>query len=317
MKCPPLSQEKTSNSQQVCTFCPTDTTSPVYDFSTMACITEAAGCPSGTVLTTLDKLAMYDSKLSKITSVDATTVKVCAPCDKRCATCSPNNPSMCMSCASTLMTTTVTETDAAGNTMTYKKCTKECGSGKYPDGSKMCVNNCLDNCSKCTDGTTCAMCSKGFFLDDSASTHKCIATCPDGYYGNKLTGKCETCQSPCATCMGSSTTCKSCVNTHKLFQAVNKCFTSCPKGTYLNNGECLPCKENVLNCDQTTGDSLPAMSIPCDSSCSTCFWDKAYCIKCATGKKLAPHGRCVDTCPDSTTEETMNGVTVCKECAKG
>ena len=224
---------------------------------------------------------------------------------------------MCMTCDTSLMSTAVTETDAAGNTVTYKKCTKECGSGKYPDASKMCVNSCLANCGKCADGTTCTMCSKGHFLIDTTTPHQCVETCPNGFYGNKLTGKCEACQAPCVTCMGSSTTCKTCVNTHKFFREVNKCFTSCPKGTYVNNGECSPCKESVLNCDQTTGNSMPTMSIPCDSSCNTCFWQKAYCIKCVAGKKLAPHGRCVDTCPDSTTEETINSMTVCKDCAKG
>lgn len=91
-------------------------------------------------------------------------------------------------------------------------------------------------------------------------------------------------------------------------------------GTYTGeNNTCMPCKSNVLNCDSTTGESMDQMSsIACDSSCNTCFWNTNFCIKCATGKKLASHGRCVDKCPASTTEEKLSDDSImCKECSKG
>jgi hypothetical protein len=59
-----------------------------------------------------------------------------------------------------------------GTEMTYHKCTKECFGGKFVNERGECANNCLSNCSKCMDGTTCEMCMPVFFLDDSDSTHK-------------------------------------------------------------------------------------------------------------------------------------------------
>jgi hypothetical protein len=129
--------------------------------------------------------------------------------------------------------------------------------------------------------------------------------------------------------MGSANSCSTCLqvdedtngmNDFTLFPKAMRCFRECPVGSYKTDGVCMPCKDNVLNCDQTTGNSITSgMSIPCDQSCSTCFWNSAYCLGCATGMMRAPGGRCVKECPADTTEETMAGSTMkwCKPCSDG
>lgn len=140
MMCPPLSQESTVSSQQVCTRCSTTTATPVFDMSTKTCIADATACPANTVKTTLDKLIKDDSNLGSAASTDASTIKVCAMCNPRCKTCSPSDPNMCMTCASTLMTNTITTT-MNGTTTTKVECTKTCMAGKFPDANNNCVND--------------------------------------------------------------------------------------------------------------------------------------------------------------------------------
>lgn len=199
-KCPVLSQESTVSGQQVCKQCYSNTAMPVYDFSTKSCIAESVDCPEGTVMTTLAKLADSDSKITSTVTVDPSTIKVCAMCDKRCKCCESDSPKMCLTCADDFVTTTKDVT-VDGTTKSITMCTKECGPGMYPDAAKVCTNSCLENCAKCSDGDTCLRCKKDFYLNDSGATHTCVAetNCPAGTYANKLTGKCETCDSTCTT----------------------------------------------------------------------------------------------------------------------
>jgi proprotein convertase subtilisin/kexin type 5 len=225
---------------------------------------------------------------------------------------------MCLTCADEFVTSTKSVT-VDGTTKTMTMCTRECGPGMYPDGAKVCTNSCLENCSKCTNGNTCLRCKNDFLLDDSKDTHACVAEtdCPTGTFGNKLTGKCEACDSSCLTCQGHANWCTSCPTTHKFFEKAHKCFKKCPQGTFEDAMLCTPCKTNVLNCDQTTGDEIMMGSITCEESCSSCFWDRSYCLSCAEGFKLAHHGRCVKECPENTVEMTMNNMSFCKECSTG
>lgn len=62
----------------------------------------------------------------------------------------------------------------------------------------------------------------GTYLKDSASPNTCVATCPDGYFGNKLTGKCEACAAPCTKCEMKANRCTACTSGYNFLQAVNK-----------------------------------------------------------------------------------------------
>ena len=314
-RCQPLSEEKDTGGQKFCTYCPTETTNKVYDFSTKTCIATSATCPTGTVKTTLDKLKALDAnKYGNLFTGDATTVSVCAVCDKKCATCHANDPSMCLTCATTLVSTAATKTDGA-LTINYAQCTKECGPGKMADAStKACTVSCPSDCAKCSLATECERCNNGFFLKADKT---CTNTCPDTFFANKLTGKCDACVLPCKNCEGSGTSCKTC-DTGKFYSAeLKRCFTTCPLGTYLDTTTCKPCKTNILNCDATTGNAPATGSMACDTTCTNCMWQPNFCLKCPAALKMADNGRCVEKCPENTTEDTVGGFAVCKECSKG
>ena len=235
-------------------------------------------------------------------------------CDKKCATCHASDPSICLTCVTTLVSTTATKTDSTG-TINYVQCNKECGPGKLADTTtKACTVSCPSDCAKCTSGTECERCNNGFFLKADKT---CTNTCPDTFFANRLTGKCDACVLPCKNCEGSGTTCKTC-DTGKFYSAeLKRCFTTCPLGTYLDVATCKPCKTNILNCDATTGNAPATGSMACDTTCTNCMWQPNFCLKCPATLKMADNGRCVDKCPENTVEDTVGGFAICKECSKG
>lgn len=76
--CLPLSSEASTGGQVVCTYCPTQADSNVYDFSTKTCISKTASCPTNTVKTTLEKMIKLDSSLKSYYAGDTSLVSVCA-----------------------------------------------------------------------------------------------------------------------------------------------------------------------------------------------------------------------------------------------
>ena len=317
MKCPPLSEEATVNSQTVWNTW-YGTAKPVYDFSTKTCIADSATWPSATVKTTLDNISKTNNNDAKSSTVDASTVKICANCDKRWATCLASEPSVCATCASTLLESAMTKT-VGSTTVNYAICSDTCADGKYKDGSNKCVNSCLSNWSKWTDGTTWDRWMNGFFLDDSSATHKCVAESawPTGKYGDRISGKCQACQSPCATCKGAANNWLSCATTSTFyfFDKLGKWYATCPPGTYQSSTNWVACKTNVLAWDSTGTATPDARSW--DSSCNGCVYSPNYCFGCATGKIMAPMGRCVDTCSSDTLLDSSTTPAMCKSCSFG
>lgn len=57
------------------------------------------------------------------------------------------------------------------------------------------------------------------------------------------------CAAPCKTCLGDSNRiCETCHSTGKYLLYDGMCYTKCPKGLYLQDGECLPCKPACAEC---------------------------------------------------------------------
>jgi hypothetical protein len=94
-ECKKFSEVKEVDGMETCMFCPLHETMKVYDQSTMMCIAEAAGCPAGTVLTTADMLMKEDTSIGEGVTAALSSIKLCAKCDGRCATCHAMNPMMC------------------------------------------------------------------------------------------------------------------------------------------------------------------------------------------------------------------------------
>ena len=76
-KCPALSEITVVGGQNVCNTCYKDATKPVFDLLTQSCISETAGCPATTVLTTLDKITKEDNAQALSFSGTTANVKVC------------------------------------------------------------------------------------------------------------------------------------------------------------------------------------------------------------------------------------------------
>ena len=291
---------------------------PVYDFSTKTCILDTATWPANTVKTTLDKIVNINKSIVQSSTVDATTVKICAKWDGRCATCLASDPTMCLTCASGLYSTDMTKTVNKTST-NYVSCTQSWLDGKYTDASNKWSNSCLSNCGKCSSGTTWDRCLSGYFLNDAATPNTCVAdtACPSGKYGDPITGKCQACQSPWATCKGSANNWLTCItsSTNYFFDKLGKCYTTCPPGTYVSGTNWVACKTSVLSWDTTGTATSDAQSW--DPSCNGWVYSSNFCIACATGKTMAPMGRCVSSCPDNTLLDSTTTPATCKSCSIG
>ena len=291
---------------------------PVYDFSTKTCIADTATWPANTVKTTLDKIVNINKSIVQSSTVDATTVKICAKWDGRCATWLASDPTMCLTCASGLYSTDMTKTVNKTST-NYVSCTQSWLDGKYTDASNKWSNSCLSNCGKCSSGTTWDRCLSGYFLNDAATPNTCVAdtACPSGKYGDPITGKCQACQSPWATCKGSANNWLTCItsSTNYFFDKLGKCYTTCPPGTYVSGTNWVACKTSVLSWDTTGTATSDAQSW--DPSCSGWAYSSNFCIACATGKTMAPMGRCVNSCPDNTLLDSTTTPATCKSCSIG
>ena len=314
------------NGMMKCNPCYTNSTHMIYDEMSMTCVANQTDCPAGTAYTYASYMMMADTSAADTVRMNMTDIKVCAKCDPRCETCLMHDTSICTSCSAGFYSTEtmVDMWDYNTNTTTSMmatNCTKKCTHGMYaPSGSMMCNETCMEYCAICNNATSCERCMPGTYIDNSSGSDMCVMaeSCPMGTFASNATGMCEPCTSPCENCMMKSNWCTSCEAGSMLFPDAGLCVESCPIGTYMNNSQCMPCMSGILNCDQSTGmESTTGMTIPCDPSCGTCFWSKAYCLSCAPGKMMAPHGRCVSECPADTTLEMMNEMPYCKSCSQG
>ena len=172
-------------------------------------------------------------------------------CFSPCATCSPTNPTMCITC---LLGYSLTR----GQCIANLNCNSLATCITCPFGYSLVTNsdqvrinqtciacNPTSNCARCTsaNNTICTSCSLGMYLKNTAclncaagcalcsSLSQCLF-CTPGYVqvqSGSLVGittlglslkTCQPCASPCSTCIGSTTTCMSCVNNFGLFGTV-------------------------------------------------------------------------------------------------
>ena len=84
----------------------------------------------------------------------------------------------------------------------------ECVSSNFVILSGVCTPfNCL-NCANCNDtANICFRCVPGYFLHNNG----CTSYCPNGYYGDSLTGTCVQCLANCDICFN-GTSCSQCIS---------------------------------------------------------------------------------------------------------
>ena len=194
--------------------------------------------------------------------------KKCVPCEvSNCKSC-VNNPNECTSCYKDWI---------LYNTL----CLSNCPEGKYVNDLK--CYNCLPNCSKCNDSSTCEKCKENFVL--SSNPDSCSENCSPGFVN--INGKCLSCNNNCLSCLPDRNTC-----------------TACRKGKYLLNGLCVDCPKGFIPDENTQ------TCIKCTPPCENCYKLPNHCLSCIDNYNLLPDNSCSDKCP----EKTANIESKCISC---
>jgi hypothetical protein len=95
----------------------------------------------------------------------------------------------------------------------------------------------MDNCSACTT-------SGNWESYLEVDNYSCVATCPDGYFGNFSTHVCDFCDPICLTCGVNSTYCYDCIPSYGWNNYY--CYDPCPIGTYTDLTH--PVYNGSINC---------------------------------------------------------------------
>ncbi|TFY64234.1 hypothetical protein EVJ58_g2762 [Rhodofomes roseus] len=187
-----------------------------------------------------------------------------------------------------------------------------CAKGYFLDSSGNC-EICALGCEECANGTgDCITCESGFTQSSNAAT-QCIASqqttsggtqCPDGSFSNGAS--CEQCSSLCQTCTGATS---------------NDCII-CATGSYRFNGSCISASSSgvcensnmIANNNKHECDSCPAKCTKCEipnfTTASTT--NQAQCTGCVAGFVLS-NGTCIESCPTGTFLSPKDNVT-CTAC---
>ncbi|KAH7890062.1 growth factor receptor domain-containing protein [Phlebopus sp. FC_14] len=188
-----------------------------------------------------------------------------------------------------------------------------CASGFFLDSNGSC-EICQLGCSECADGTgDCITCKSGFTQDANDRT-KCDASqqttsggtaCPDGSFSNG--SSCQTCSPECQTCTGSTS---------------NNCVI-CASGSYAFNGSCVQTNSGgVCQGSNLIANNNKHECDTCGSKCTSCqisnfnvasTIDQAQCTGCLPGYVLS-QGKCVESCPSGTFLSPTDNLT-CTACS--
>ena len=234
----------------------------------------------------------------------------------RCYQSSAGNPYSCLACTGPSSTACIS--CISGTFLFGSQCIDSCPAGTWPDSATNTCRTCYQNivgpqfsCVTCNGGdpTDCLSCGSGAFLSLPPAGH-CVASCPNGYWADSGTNKCQGCYQnsvnpalSCLTCSGGTS---------------NNCL-SCGPEAYLSSGKCIalcsstqwndPMTGACQNCFQsTTGPSYSCLSCRGGSS--------SNCSSCSSGSYLYPAviGDCLGTCPAGYYGDSTSNT--CELCAK-
>lgn len=259
------------------------------------------------------------------------------------STCTSCTYSDCYNCASSLNRCLTCKTPKK---LINGLCLTSCPSGYtsvYKDGFYYCVS-CPNDCNNCSVvynsstkqydlvSGTCSCTSPKVVKNDYCVDPTCNP-------GTVLTSSgCVACPTAnCDSCSSSNYECTSCKNTYFLYN--NKCYGSCPSGTYADGKYCKNCPDHCKNCSQsnscTTCDTNYYLTAT--KECSTCDYSNSVvivgnecktcssnCEKCVPGYenicKTCPsglflkQGTCVTTCGTGFYPENHNCVSCDESC---
>jgi len=204
----------------------------------------------------------------------------CMLCNSSCKLCL-DDTNNCLECAEGYLTLKENK----------RKCFKECPpSYKYNSIENYCESSCISPCNTCTDSNNCIDCIENHYLISiSNNINNCVADCPDGFYNDNISLKCQTCPVNCKTCKNSET-CLSCKNEKFYFEEKNLCLNSCPIKYYtqiVGNDEInIKTNESKNTCKK------------CKSECSVCTGSQDNCLSCEQGYFYYTKGKdCLVDCP--------------------
>ena len=198
------------------------------------------------------------------------TNRVCAPCNPACSNCAGGSYTNCIACNKGYYLQPYSRT-----------CLENCPSSYYPDDEKGACNACYAYCTTCTgpNKNNCASCADGFYFNPTNQT--CSTSCPDGYWKDKSSNNCASCDAACLKCLSAgSEQCVDCVEGYYLQPQSVGCNASCPSGYYPNSSAraCYSCSKECQNCTGSGNINV--------------------CTSCTSGYYLQPlSDSCLSTCP--------------------
>ncbi|EGN96298.1 hypothetical protein SERLA73DRAFT_94428 [Serpula lacrymans var. lacrymans S7.3] len=189
----------------------------------------------------------------------------------------------------------------------------QCSTGFFLDSSGNC-EICQLGCSECAAGTgDCITCASGFTQDTTDRT-KCDATqqqtstgtaCPEGSFSNGTA--CPVCSPVCQTCSGGTS---------------NDCII-CASGSYSLGGSCVQTNSGgVCQGSSLIGNNDKHECDTCGPKCTSCqisnfnvgsTIDQAQCTGCLPGFVLS-QGKCVESCPSGAFLSPQDNLT-CTACS--
>jgi len=210
------------------------------------------------------------------------TNKICKKCSQNCESC--NLDGSCSLCF-------------IGNFLNIrdKKCYSRCDTGFYGNTTERVCVQCVSPCIECLSYNYCSSCIQDQYLNPLLKSNNCVTVCPDGYWANISTGKCELCDKKCKTCKNSSKNCQSCGNDFYYNKDTDECLILCPNNKYYNKENSfyiaslnnIPIKDSLKTCEK------------CNYECSTCKNSNDFCLTCGDGYFLVQSiNNCVKVCPD-------------------
>ena len=226
-----------------------------------------------------------------------TTNNTCVPCDIACSACLGSSNSECSACNSGYFLQPSPESTT---------CLNSCPSGYWKDITNHICDPCNAACSACTGSlnSQCSTCNTNYYLQPPPAGTTCDSTCPNGYWRDDASKKCQSCHHTCSICTGTGNyRCSACNLGYFLRSSVTTCASTCTPG-YWGNTSSNTCEI-------------------CDSSCSVCTGpNNNQCSACNSGffRQPAPASTtCLNSCPNGYWENTANKVCAschiwCSEC---
>ncbi|KAL4446915.1 hypothetical protein ABPG74_014887 [Tetrahymena malaccensis] len=175
---------------------------------------------------------------------------------------------------------------------------------------------CLSQCYKCVDGTTCESCQQNYVYIQS--TKQCVTLCPDGQYPdqNRI---CQTCPAGCKSCINQFICIQCSSSTQYLQYSYN---ATSQQGQYscistLKNQ--FPQQDNLYPISITQPNNVSIFE-QCDPQCNGCSGASQNCIACQPNYTSSTNGKtvpffCIQSCDDGFYYQQSNTTNQCQPCS--